>query len=1471
MPAASLFPVSRIPIHKFKQRNSASQHRTAPNGTAKARVEATVGCRTQARSYCKSPGSYSTCSILQYKKPWSSKQPRRPRSSSPPWSRSSESLVHPRRLTDHGGCFGGCRTLAARCCARKARDVDCAKGLFEIARRNVPTRLEKQLSKVLSVLCWAMVLRTLCWLSLAAVLNGETTTTATTTTTSIPATATMTTAWTATTTESTTSTTIVSSTIPLATTSSTSSTLTTTSRTYTSQTTTTRSSTSSTTTTTRPETCDVKLLSVLQSLGVAPDEAFKLACDTCRQSAVKCDSEGRVVALNLRRKGLKGHLPADLSDFGQLRQLRLGFNRLTGPIPKELGLCSNLELLQLTGNQLSGPLPRELGKLRKLKQFLATGNNLSGHLPETLGDLSALERLHLSDNRLSGPLPAELGKLLELQDLRLAFNQLEGILPGSLGMLKSLRALLLQSNKLTGQLPVEIGSLVKLRRLELFDNQLVKPLPPELGQLRSLQILRLSRNHFEGALPKELGHLLDLRQLDLSENSFTGNIPEIGRLQNLEQLNLRNNLLEGTLMPLDFQALAKLDLSRNRFTGSLKLSPGLPKIRRLSLRGNRLSGPIPVLAPLLRRLDLGENRFSGEFPEVAGLTQLVELKVDGNQISGELSEDICRPSSLRQFSCGRNLLQGRLPDCLWKMPRLQQLSLHSNGFVGVLPQIILARSLVVLTLHNNAISGPLPKRFFSELPNLAILTLHGNSLTGSIADGISLKEPCLDNPHFELRGMDCRDWGDESVAGCKALASSGSSESSGLAREELRELITSCPRSCQECENPSFQLQNPMLTLHRNALSCGLPEKVTNAAASVFALVVMGNMVGDGHDLPSWVHIEERQEFLYFSDRAHRSDLFIGFGMAFVLLGLVFARGRIWKALFQAAHYAHESSQVSAVSESCFGVLRFTTLSAILCFAMFPLYVWGATYYSCGQPLSRTTAAYLKGPWETLLVCIFWSLLTLFFAAAVAALPSKRAAGLKPLESGPRGCKLIMFWMLWLVVVIGLSVPSILFAVSQALPAGNSSGLSHQTLQIVHRAAPALIVAVDMLLASALSRCFSALTGIRTDRLLMILRLCSAWLLSLLTTLILHENCLAGWKFFWSVCDARSPRHELFTLRIWDEEMMNTDADMCQLEPSWWKNGRCSRAMIEGLAPLLMKKLLLRTCLQPVLLLIAWQLSKLDSGERSDGSRQLRLFKVGPTTSGCLSPVQQHALLTTYMETTIFWGPLNPLVSFCVATAAAVNALLFNKAVTDFGVRMPTDHASSVSTVSRDYLVCSIIGAAVFQMWHAFGTGMKGQVLLVLATVAVLVFTLVPFGPVHCGAFIRCVRWIIWRPGNTNEEAIELTCPDSPSDGELPKFELTASARCYRCGRRAVPAQVCEVSRGHGDMPGSCNQTCPALCLRCGVSGSARASECQLPESQRRACDGSPCLVESGTRSLEISVSCNSCMHLEQQATKKSE
>ena len=298
--------------------------------------------------------------------------------------------------------------------------------------------------------------------------------------------------------------------------------------------------------------------------------------------------------------------------------------------------------------------------------------------------------------------------------------------------------------------------------------------------------------------------------------------------------------------------------------------------------------------------------------------------MDGNGLSGELSEDLCKLRYIQHFSCSRNQLTGRIPDCLWKLPRLHSLLLHDNGFTGPLPQVLWAQNLVALTLHNNALIGSLPSRL-SSLKDLAVLTLHGNRLSGSVQD-LSLTAPCLDNPHFELQGRACRDWADEPVESCETLVSYA------LAREELAELLRNCPRSCQKCDQ---QLEEPKVTLHRNTFSCSVPEHVTSG--NVLATVVMGNMIGDGHALPSWVLNEEQQEFLYFSERAYTSNLFIGFGMALVLLGLVFARGRVWMALFEASRHTHDSVQVSVVAEAASpGNFRGRVLSVLLSSAFVP-------------------------------------------------------------------------------------------------------------------------------------------------------------------------------------------------------------------------------------------------------------------------------------------------------------------------------------------------------------------------------------------------------------------------------------------------------------------------------------------------------------------------------------------------------
>ena len=56
------------------------------------------------------------------------------------------------------------------------------------------------------------------------------------------------------------------------------------------------------------------------------------------------------------------------------------------------------------------------------------------------------------------------------------------------------------------------------------------------------------------------------------------------------------------------------------------------------------------------------------------------------------------------------------------------------------------------------------------------------------------------------------------------------------------------------------------LPVHGNRLSCKLPETIANASLQAAALVVMGNMVGNGTgSLPEWVSDEEQQPFLFVS------------------------------------------------------------------------------------------------------------------------------------------------------------------------------------------------------------------------------------------------------------------------------------------------------------------------------------------------------------------------------------------------------------------------------------------------------------------------------------------------------------------------------------------------------------------------------------------------------------------------------
>ncbi|CAE7939507.1 GSO1 [Symbiodinium sp. KB8] len=888
--------------------------------------------------------------------------------------------------------------------------------------------------------------------------------------------------------------------------------------------------------------------------------------------------------------------------------------------------------------------------------------------------------------RLLSDLGAEdVEKLVKVKDGRVvgisaSRRQLKGNIPAELGNLTALQNLDLAMNQLTGEIPTEIHKLTRLRYLNLFDNKLTGPIPKEVGKMAGLTTLWLTGNRLTGQIPVDIGNLGSLEELWLCGNQLAGPIPEIGNMTKLKVLSLSENKLSGPI-PASIgrlTSLEKLYLSRNQLTGPIPASMGrLTSLERLLVSENRLTGPIP---PVICRLDalqvlslgsLASNQLEGSIPsEIGDLPNLIELVLTGNKLTGPIPPEVGNLTRLKFLSLARNKLSGSIPAAIGRLTSLEDLALFENQLSGRIPHEIGQEILGIraVLLHKNFLEGPF---HWSNAAGIRYLTLHENRFQGSPPSGLQTMT-ALD--YLTLHGNDF----------------------SGTV--------------------PKLNLPaGAWATLHRNRFSCQLPASL--GLEDVRATVVMGNMVGVGDSITAnWIIPPEWQDFLYVSSKVWWGNVLVlaGLPLAFLCAAVIFRQsrqafsGNIWVL----APDVHASSMQS---------LQLSLWIAALCALLLPAYLHGARYYECGQPLARSTAAYLDGSAATeLFVILVWSLVTLFFSASITALPEPR----EEFRGPPAGSWLRhkIAWFLWIVPVTMMSLPSILFSVAQALPKDNML-IADSILQIAHRTAPALVVGIDVLLAGWLSIKYAGLSGIRADRLLMSLRLCAAWLLPLLTAVALQENCLAGWKTWWTTCDPDSRMHEDFNWHFWevsDVEILNTTTDMCSANHQNLWEGRCSRSLIEGLSPLILKKLLIRIALQPLVMVLAWRASKLEDPSPLEESRQLRLL--GRKTSGSLASMQQHAYFTTLLETAIVWGPLVPLVSFGVVAAFLANRVLFETGLS-FGVRLPTDAANTGAGVSKTYLRFALAMSCVFQLWHAFGTSMAGRTILLPSAMLTTAFS----------------------------------------------------------------------------------------------------------------------------------------------------
>jgi Leucine-rich repeat (LRR) protein len=233
---------------------------------------------------------------------------------------------------------------------------------------------------------------------------------------------------------------------------------------------------------------------------------------------------------------------------------------------------------------------------------------------------------------------------------------------------------------LGGTLVPELGNLSELIYLDVMWNHLTGSIPSTLGQLTNLYLLLLNGNQFTGILPPELGSLSNLNRIQIDENNISGPVPTTFQyLHNIKHLHMNNNSLNGSLPP---------------GLGTL------PNLVHILLDNNQLTGYLP--------------------PQFANAPNLLIIQLDNNQFASNAT----------------------IPLSWGSIPTLLKLSLRNCGISGTIPSFDGAKSLEVLDLSNNKLTGTIPNTTSYPI-NLTSIDLSYNELNGEIPLAIG-NLPALD-------------------------------------------------------------------------------------------------------------------------------------------------------------------------------------------------------------------------------------------------------------------------------------------------------------------------------------------------------------------------------------------------------------------------------------------------------------------------------------------------------------------------------------------------------------------------------------------------------------------------------------------------------------------------------------------------------------------------------------------------------
>ncbi|KAK8527046.1 hypothetical protein V6N12_054274 [Hibiscus sabdariffa] len=290
------------------------------------------------------------------------------------------------------------------------------------------------------------------------------------------------------------------------------------------------------------------------------------------------------------------------------------------------------------------------------------------------------------------------------------------------------------------------GSTCHITRLKVYALDVVGVIPDELWTLTSLTNLRLGQNYLTGPLSASIGNLTRMQWLDVGINALSGEVPrEIGLLTDLRSFAFGTNNFSGPL-PSELGnclMLEQLYFDSSGVSGEIPATfANLQNLQVMWASDTQLTGRIPDFIGNWSRLTVLRfqgNSFEGPIPSTfSNLTSLTELRISGLSNASSLAF-IRDMRSLSVLDLRNNNISGTIPSSIGEYGNLTQLDLSFNNITGQIPESLFnLSSLTYLFLGNNKLNGTLPAEKSSSLRNIDVSY---NNLAGSFPSWIS--EPNL--------------------------------------------------------------------------------------------------------------------------------------------------------------------------------------------------------------------------------------------------------------------------------------------------------------------------------------------------------------------------------------------------------------------------------------------------------------------------------------------------------------------------------------------------------------------------------------------------------------------------------------------------------------------------------------------------------------------------------------------------------